>query len=120
MGTADFVAQVGIGQTGRPRNGAAADRLWRPLSSSDPIEAQNLTCAAIDTLLADNQPSTRQFEALLALDRDAEPLSHQLLNLYVEGDARISPFERSFWIAGLRLSQSFFQAYERFLRHARN
>ena len=96
------------------------DNLWHSLSTHDPIQAQNLTCGSIGKLLEDNQPSARQFEALLALDRHAELLSHQLLNLYVEGDDGVRPFERSFWIAGLRLSQSFFQAYERFLRHIRN
>ncbi len=119
MGTADFVARAGIDQTERSHNGTAADSLWQALSSHASIQAQNLTCGSIGKLLADNQPSARQFEALLTLDRHAEPLSHQLLNLYVEGDARVRPFERSFWIAALRLSQSFFQAYERFLRHIR-
>jgi hypothetical protein len=119
MGTADFVARVGIDQTERPHNGTAVDSLWRALSSHASIEAQNLTCVSIGKLLADNQPSARQFEALLTLDREAEPLSHRLLNLYVEGDAWVRPFERGFWVAALRLSQSFFQAYERFLRHIR-
>ena len=37
-----------------------------------------------------------------------------LRNCCREGDARVRPFERSFCIAALRLSQSFL-AYERFL-----
>lgn len=104
----------------RPFNGAAADSLWPSWSSGDPIHGQNLTCGAIGKLLEDGAPNARQLEALFILDRHAEPLSHRLLNLYVEGDAQQRPFERSFWIAALRLSQSFFQAYEHFLRHLRN
>jgi hypothetical protein len=119
MGTADFVAGVGVGQTGRPLNGAAADGLWRSVSHHDPIQAQNLMCLSIGKLLEGEAPNARQLEALFVLDRNAETLSRQLLNLYVDGDAQQRPFERSFWIAALRLSQSFFQAYEHFLRHLR-
>ncbi len=118
MSTADAVAPAVTDKIGRLLSGAA-DSLWRPLSSHDPIQAQNLTCASIANLLEDGQPSPSQLEALFMLDQQAQPMSQQLLNLYVEGEAQLRPFERSFWISALRLSQSFFQAYDHFLRHIR-
>jgi len=120
MGTADAVTPVATDKTERLLNGGAADSLWRSLSSHDPIQAQNLTCGSIGKLLEDGQPSPSQLEALFTLDQQAQPISQQLLDLYVEGEAQLRPFERTFWISALRLSQSFFQAYDHFLRHIRN
>lgn len=120
MGTADAAAAIGIDQTERLFNGGAADGLWRSLSSHDPIQAQNLTCASIARLIDEGPPSPTQLEALLILDQHAQPISQQLLDLYVEGQAQQRPFERNFWISALRLCQSFFLAYDSILRHIRN
>jgi len=120
MGTVDAAASIGTDHTERLLNGGAADSLWRSLSSHDPIQAQNLTCVSIAKLIDDGPPSPTQLEALLILDEHAQPISQQLLNLYVEGELQQRAFERNFWISALRLCQSFFQAYDCFLRHIRH
>ena len=118
MSTADSVSHLAPAKIDRLRNAGAANSLWRSAADHDPIKAQNTTCESIFKLLQD-KPSARQLETLLILDREAQQLTDQLLNLYVEGGNPWRPFERSFWIAAMRLSQSFFQAYEHFLQHIR-
>jgi hypothetical protein len=120
MGTAANAPRLGTEQTAPLRNAGAADSPWRSEWTNDPINAQNLICESIYRLLQDDRLSSRQFEALLALDRQAQQIGDRLLNIYVEGGNQRRPFERRFWIAAMRLSQSFFQAHEHFLRHIRN
>ena len=86
---------------------------------ADPIEMQNAVCEAIARLIRDGQPEIIQLEALFALERQAQPVSHLLLAQYVEGDGQIGSFEWKAWHSALRLSQSLFQANEYFLHHIR-
>jgi hypothetical protein len=119
MSTADSVSRLATAPIDHLPD-AGVNSLWRSALGNDPIKAQNVACESMYKLLQDEQPSARQLEALLVLDRQAQPISDQLLNLYVEGGNQWRPFERSFWISAMRLSQSFFQAHEHFLRHIRN
>jgi hypothetical protein len=120
MSTADSVSRLATPKIDHLRNPGVANSLWRSGSNNDPIKAQAVACESLYKLLQDDQPTARQLEGLLILDRQAQEISDQLLNLYVEGGNQWRPFERSFWISAMRLSQSFFQAYEHFLRHIRN
>lgn len=86
-------------------------------SNDGPIQAHNLVCAALFKLLEDQQPSAKQLQALFILDEQAQGLSQQLLNLYVEGENPWRRYERGYWTAALLLSQSFCEAYNHFLRH---
>ena len=120
MSTADFLSRPATTKIDHLRNAGATNDLWRSASNNDPIKAQSVTCESIYRLLQDGEPSATQLEALLILDQQAQQITDQLLNLYVEGGNQWRPFERGFWISAMRLSQSFFQAYENFLRHLRN
>jgi hypothetical protein len=84
---------------------------------ADPTETQKAICETITGLTQDGQPEISRLEALLALERQAQPVIDLLLTQYVEGDAHIGSFEWKAWNAALRLSQSFCQAHEYFLRH---
>jgi hypothetical protein len=84
---------------------------------ADPIETQQAICEAITGLIRDGQPEISRLEALLALERQTQPVIDLLLTQYVEGDAQIGSFEWKAWNAALRLSQSFCQAHEYFLGH---
>ena len=91
----------------------------RPFHSAhtDPTETQKAICEAIAGLIQDGQPDISRLEALLALERQTQPVIDLLLTQYVEGDAHIGSFEWKAWNAALRLSQSFCQAHEYFLHH---
>jgi plasmid maintenance system antidote protein VapI len=84
---------------------------------ADPIETQQAICEAITELIRDGQAEISRLEALLALERQTQPMIDLLLTQYVEGDAQIGSFEWKAWNAALRLSQTFGQAHEFFLRH---
>ena len=86
---------------------------------ADPFEAQRALCETIGQLVQDGQPATSQLDALLGLERQAQPVIELLLTQYVEGDGQIGSFEWKAWHSALRLSQSLFQAYEYFLHHIR-
>jgi hypothetical protein len=88
-----------------------------PSVQADPIETQQAICEAIAGLIRDGQPEISRLEALLALERQIQPVIDLLLTQYVEGDAQIGSFEWKAWNAALRLSQSFCQAHEYFLHH---
>ena len=120
MSTADSVSRLPTAKIDHLRNAGAVNSPWRSGANNDPIKAQNVTCESIYKLLKSEEPSAGQLEALIILDRQAQQISDQLLNLYVEGGNEWRRFERSFWISAMRLSQSFFSAYEHFLRHIRN
>jgi len=75
---------------------------------------------AITQLIRDGQPEISQLDALLALDRQAQPVVELLLTQYVEGDGKIGSFEWKAWNSALRISQSLFQAYEYFLHYIRD
>jgi hypothetical protein len=84
---------------------------------ADPTETQKAICEAIAELIRDGQPQISRLEALLALERQTQPVIELLLTQYVEGDAHIGSFEWKAWNAALRLGQSFGQAHEYFLQH---
>ncbi|HEX4523295.1 MAG TPA: hypothetical protein VH704_07225 [Casimicrobiaceae bacterium] len=84
---------------------------------ADPTEMQKAICEAIAELVRDGQPQISRLEALLALERQTQPVIDLLLTQYVEGDAHIGSFEWKAWNAALRLSQTFGQAHEYFLHH---
>ncbi len=98
--------------------GMAAEGLL-PIVQADPFEAQKALCETIGQLLRDGQPATSQLDALLALERQAQPVIELLLTQYVEGDGQIGSFEWKAWHSALRLNQSLFQAYEYFFNHIR-
>lgn len=80
---------------------------------------QTAVYEAVAQVIRDGQPATSQLDALLALDRQAQPAIELLVNQYVEGDGKIGSFEWQAWHSALRISQSLFQAYEYFLQHIR-
>ena len=90
-----------------------------PFVRADPFETQNALCETIGQLIRDGQPQISQLDALLALERQAQPVIELLLTQYVEGDGQIGSFEWKAWHSAFRLSQSLFQAYEYFLHHIR-
>jgi hypothetical protein len=98
----------------------AGEGIVPTLSRADPIAMQNAICESIARLIRGSQPEIIQLEALVALERQAQPVSELLLAQYVEGDGQIGSFEWKAWHSALRLSQSLFQANEYFLQHARN
>lgn len=85
-------------------------------AQADPIETQQAICEAITALMRDGQADVSRLEALLALERQTQPMIDVLLTRYVEGDAQIGSFEWKAWNAALRLSQAFCQAHEFFLQ----
>ena len=86
-------------------------------AQADPNETQKAICEAITELIRDGEPDISRLDALLALERQTQPMIDLLLTQYVEGDAQIGSFEWKAWNAALRLSQSFCQAHEYFLHH---
>lgn len=90
-----------------------------PFVRGDPFQTQNALCETIGMLIRDGQPQISQLDALLALERQAQPVIELLLTQYVEGDGQIGSFEWKAWHSALRLNQSFFHAYEYFLHHIR-
>ena len=120
MGTADTVTLVGTIKSNRTRAGLGAHSLWHSSPGEDPINAQKAMCEAIPGILESNQPRADQLEALFGLDQHAQRISTQLLTRYVEGNGRSRSFERSVWVSALRLSQTFYQAYEHFVGHLEN
>jgi hypothetical protein len=99
-----------------PIKGMAGESLFHSVQA-DPIETQQAICEAISGLIRDDQLEISRLDALLALERQMQPVIDLLLTQYVEGDAQIGSFEWKAWNAALRLSQSFCQAHEYFLRH---
>jgi hypothetical protein len=120
MGHADTVTLVGTIKSSRARDGLGADALWRSSPGEDPISAQKSVCDAIPGILESNLPRADQLDALLGLDQRAKRISTQLLTRYVEGNGQSRSYERSVWVSALRLSQTFYQAYEHFLGHLEN
>ena len=90
-----------------------------PFVRADPFETQKALCETIGQLIQDGQPKIIQLDALLALERQAQPVIELLLTQYVEGNGQIGSFEWKAWHSALRLSLSLFQAYEYFLLHIR-
>jgi hypothetical protein len=74
---------------------------------------------AISQLVRDGPSEFRQLDELIALERQALPLSEQLLTRYVEGYGRLHSFDWNTWHSALKLSQSLFEAYDHFLQHIR-
>jgi len=110
-----------VGTTGSDRLIAAmGEGLVLPIPRGDPTEIQTAVCEAIARLVRDGPPEITQLEALIALERQAQPVSQLLLAQYVEGDDQIGSFEWKAWLSALRLSQSLFQANEYFMQHIRN
>ncbi len=100
--------------------GGLAGGTLSPLASQDDaIETQKALCAAITQLVRDSPPELRQLDELMALERQALPLSEQLLTRYVEGYGRLHSFDWNTWHSALKLGQSLFDAYDYFLRHIR-
>jgi hypothetical protein len=93
---------------------AQGDDFCESLPPHDPIAAQKLLCEALARLVSSREPADRQLDAMLVFDRHAHQLSRRLLVQYGEGDARLRTLDRRYFIAAMRLSRSFAQAYERF------
>jgi hypothetical protein len=99
----------------RLSTGIAGEGLLHSLHA-DPIEMQQAVCEAINGLIRDGQAEISRLDALLALERQAQPVTDLLLTQYVEDDGHIGSFEWKAWHSALRISQSFCQAYEYFLQ----
>ena len=91
-----------------------------PAVQRDPIETQKAVAEAITQLIRDGAPESGQLDALVALEREAQPAIERLLIQYVEGDAQVAAFEWKVWHCALRLTQSLFQANDHFLWHRRD
>jgi len=98
----------------------AEEEFCRSLPRQDPIAAQKLLCEALSRLVSNRETDERQLSALLIFDRHAHQISRRLLVQYGEVDAQLRSLDRRFFISALRLSRSFAQAFERFLRHIEN
>lgn len=98
----------------------AADAGHPLLPEGDPIAAHKVACEAVSRFLQLKAPDARQVEVLLTLDRHARRTSNRLLRRYVEGNAQLQVFQREDWSAALRLSQSFFAAYQHLWRQMRD
>ena len=98
--------------------GMAGERLSSSMQA-DPIETQKAVCAAISQLIREGQPEISQLDALVALERQAQPALKLLLTQYVEGDGQIGSFEWNAWHSALGLCQSLFEVNEYILHHIR-
>ncbi len=116
MQTPDTAPRPATGLPEPLRPGAAGRALVHSLPGRDPISAQKSACDAISRILAADEVSTGQLDALLSLEASGQRICNQLLNRYVDGDAQVRAFDLQDWIAALRLSKKFFQGYERLLR----
>ncbi len=94
---------------------AAAEEFCGSLPRQDSIAAQKLLCEELSRLVSNREPDERPLGALIVFDRHAHQISRRLLVQYAEGDAQLRSLDRGFFIAALRLSRSFAEAYERFL-----
>ena len=112
------LSPVGTDAPGHLIEGMAGEGVFA-FVRADPFDAQKALCETIAQLVRDGQPATSQLDALLGLERQAQPVIELLLTQYVEGDGQIGSFEWKAWHSALRLSQSLFQAYEYFLHHIR-
>ena len=112
------LSPVGTDAPGHLIEGMAGEGVFA-FVRADPFDAQKALCETIAQLVRDGQPATSQLDALLGLERQAQPVIELLLTQYVEGDGQIGSFEWKAWHSALRLNQSFFQAYEYFLHHIR-
>ncbi len=117
MQTPDTAPRPATGLPEPLRPGAAGGALVHSLPGRDPIGAQKSACDAISRILAADEVSTGQLDALLSLEAGGQRICNQLLNRYVDGDAQVRAFDLRDWIAALRLSKKFCQGYERLLRH---
>jgi hypothetical protein len=100
--------------------GGMASETVSPLAPQDnPIETQQALCMTVTQLLRDGPPEFRQLDELIALERQALPLSEQLLTRYIEGYGPLHSFDWNTWHSALKLGQSFFDAYDHFLQHIR-
>ncbi len=97
-----------------PVDQTSAHAFGRALPLRDPVEAQKLVCVAIGRLVLHDSDDDARLAALLVLDRYARQIRDMLLVRYVEGDAQLRALDRNYWQSAMRLSQSFFNAYERF------
>jgi hypothetical protein len=105
----------GNGPPSQLRARAQEDVFCQSLPPHDPIAAQKLLCEALARLVSNRESADRQLGAVLVFDRHAHHLSRRLLVQYGDGDARLHSLDRRYFIAAMRLSRSFAQAYERFL-----
>ncbi len=101
--------------TSQLRARAQEEVFCQSLPLHDPIAAQKLLCEALARLVSNREPAARQLDAVLVFDRHAHQLSRRLLVQYCDGDAQLRTLDRRYFIAAMRLSRSFAQAYERFL-----
>lgn len=120
MGTTASAASASALSKDRHSVGPAADEGHPLLPESDPIAAQRAACEAVSRFLQVDAPDARQLEVLLTLDRHARRTSNRLLRRYVEGNAQLQVFQRQDWSAALRLSQSFFAAYQHLWRQMKD
>jgi len=110
---------VGTEGPGGANSGVAGASLSPLLSQTDPIEAQQALCAAIAELIRDGRPEFSQLDELIALERQALPVSELLLTRYIEGYGQLRSFDWQTWHSALKLGQSLFHAYDYFLQHIR-
>jgi hypothetical protein len=108
------VAQVAAPAGPFPVDQTSAHAFGRALPLRDPVEAQKLVCVAIGRLVLHDSDDDARLAALLVLDRYARQIREMLLVRYVEGDAQLRALDRTYWQSAMRLSQSFFNAYEQF------
>ncbi|HWZ70996.1 MAG TPA: hypothetical protein VN326_05875, partial [Casimicrobiaceae bacterium] len=112
------LSPVGTVAPDRLIRGMAAEDLL-PIVQADPFETQRVLSETIGRLILDGQPAISELDALVALERQAQPVIRLLLTQYVEGDGQIGSFEWKAWHSALRLSLSLLHAYEYFLIHIR-
>jgi hypothetical protein len=97
-----------------PVDQTSAHVFGRALPLRDPVAAQQRVCGAIARLVHHDSDDDARLAALLVLDRYARQIRDMLLLRYVEGDAQLRALDRNYWQSAMRLSQSFFNAYEQF------
>jgi len=71
-----------------PNKGMAGESLFHSVQA-DPIETQQAICEAISGLIRDDQLEISRLDALLALERQMQPVIDLLLTQYVEGDGLV-------------------------------
>src|SRR3984893_13053139 len=68
-----------------------------PFVRASPLDTQKALCETIGQLIRDGQPKIGQLDALLALERQAQPVIELLLTQYVDGDGQVGSFEWKGW-----------------------
>ena len=97
----------------------SAEALWRALPSDDPIASQVAICDALAQINGPRAAEINRLHALFAIERRSQSLLEGLLSEYVSPSSSLPDRERKVRQAVLKLSRSFAQAYEFFLRHVR-